>query len=223
MVSLGLQEIAYTTIMKNKTKSMLAFGLASITFPAAHGAGMLFDPGFEDTTSGNLDGDTGVTVGRWNPFSGGAPIYQTTTANPRSGAQNLRLTLEGVAGSFVGVAQDISVTEGEEVTYSLWHAAVNNDPNSIEIRIEWRDSVNNVEVARTGNSTPTVGPDYEFFSLTETVPAGADTARVVYAIQSFGGNATAQVDIDDVTFVPEPSSSLLAALALLGLAARRRR
>jgi hypothetical protein len=60
---------------------------------------------------------------------------------------------------------------------------------------------------------------YAPFSLTATAPAGAEIARIVYAIQSFspGPTNTGTVYVDDLTFVPEPSS-----LTLL-LARRRRR
>lgn len=53
------------------------------------------------------------------------------------------------------------------------------------------------------------------------MPEGADTARAVYAIQSFGGVSDQQVFVDDVSFVPEPSPHALigsagVALAILG-------
>jgi hypothetical protein len=58
--------------------------------------------------------------------------------------------------------------------------------------------------------------DYAPFSRTHTVPAGADLARVVYAIQTFGGTSdTGQVSLDDlsVTAIPEPATMVLAGLA----------
>jgi hypothetical protein len=96
----------------------------------------------------------------------------------------------------------------------------------VEIRIEWRDSVNNVEISRTPNLTPVPTSDYTQFSLTAAVPAGADTARAVYAIQTFStnplGNGT--VYLDDFSFViPEPASMALLGLGGLALVGIRRR
>jgi len=112
------------------------------------------------------------------------------------------------------------LTPGDNVEFSGWHLSL-LDSGGIEIRIEWRDSVNDVEITRTPNLTPTPGAQYEPFSLPAVVPAGADTARVVYAIQSFGAGPNQLVRVDDLSFVPEPAS--LALLSLGGLAMLRRR
>jgi hypothetical protein len=95
------------------------------------------------------------------------------------------------------------------------------------VRIEWRNSVTNLEVSRTPNSTPvpTAGA-YTPFTLTSTVPAGADTARAVYAIQSFSTNplGSGAVLIDDFTFfVPEPTGLALLSFGALTIVARTRR
>jgi hypothetical protein len=91
-----------------------------------------------------------------------------------------------------------------------------------EIRIEFRNSGSNTEVSRTPNLVPafTQG-QYQQWSLPAVVPAGADTARLVYAIQSFGGATTQLLYVDDVSFTPEPAS--LALLGLGGLTLLRRR
>ena len=93
-----------------------------------------------------------------------------------------------------------------------------------EIRIEWRNSVANIEVGRTPNLIPALTGAYELFTLSTTVPAGADTARVVYAIQTFTGGPTnnGTVFIDDLSYVPAPGT-LAFALGGLGLAGLRRR
>jgi hypothetical protein len=96
-----------------------------------------------------------------------------------------------------------------------------------ELRIEWRNSGSNTEVSRTPNSTPVPTSAYSEFGLTAAVPAGADTARLVYAIQSFGPGATDSgiAFVDDVSFavIPEPSTMALLGLGTLALVIRRRR
>ena len=68
--------------------------------------------------------------------------------------------------------------------------------------------------------------DYTEFSLTAPVPAGADTARVVYAIQTFGGgptnNGTIFLDDASLTVIPEPSTLALLALGGCGFFALKR-
>ena len=129
--------------------------------------------------------------------------------------------------SFAGAFQDIpNLTPGTSVTYSLWHKSTSNPLDlGTEVRIEWRDSVGNVEISRTANSTPVPSSDYTEFSLSSVVPAGADTARIVYAIQTFGPEPTnsGSVYIDDVSFVPEPSAGIMSLVALLAMPMLRRR
>ena len=100
---------------------------------------------------------------------------------------------------------------------------------AIEYRIEWRSSVTNTEISRTPNQSLPIPTDvYAPWSVTALVPPGADTARVVYAIQTFGGEPTptntGTVYVDDVSFtvIPEPSALMLAGLGALGLIRRRR-
>lgn len=115
------------------------------------------------------------------------------------------------------------------MSFSLdgWHATTSSPLDlGVEIRIEWRDSIANVEVSRTPNSTPVPSASYSAFGFTGLVPAGADTARIVYAIQSFGtaplGNGTVYVDDMSFTVVPEPTTLTLLGLGGLALIAARR-
>ncbi len=196
---------------------------AVAAFAGAASANLLANAGFEDPVT--YDG--APFVGFWEAFSGGDNAASfNSMANPRSGMQNLELTITNSDNSFAGAFQDAAVVAGQMYTWSGWHALGAGDFDlGVEFRIEWRDSVNNVEISRTPNSTDAPsGTDYEAWSLTAVAPAGADTARVVYAIQSFGNDDlfnTGIVYLDDVSFVPAPGA--MAMLGLGGLAAARRR
>ncbi len=82
-----------------------------------------------------------------------------------------------------------------------------SDPQyaAVEIRIEWRDSVADAEIGRTANFSPVLTGAYQEFEITGTVPDGADTARLTYAMQSFSvlpvGEAV--VYVDDMSFPAE--------------------
>jgi hypothetical protein len=209
--------------MKMNTLTMAALGVLALGIAESQAAGVLTDPGFETPLV-----DDGTGIGKWGPFNAGPPSSAiTTTTNPRNGASHLQLAMGGTANLFAGVFQDVNVLGGDVITFSGFHAATNNAPTGIEIRIEWRDSVGNAQISRTANFAPSPGTGYESFSLTDTAPAGADTARVVYALQSFGGSANSVVDVDDLSVtgssVPEPSTSLLMSFCALGLVARRKR
>lgn len=210
--------------MKLNTATKLALLGALTTAPAM--AFTLADAGFEGI-AGLVDDGNGV--GKWNPFTNGPPNgFSVSGAAPRTGAQSLRLELAGVNG-FAGVFQDVPVLAGESFTLSGWHSLQSGSAGGSEIRIEFRDSIGNVEVSRTANLAPTIGgAAYEEFSLTDTVPAGADTARVVYAVQSFGAPVPQIVHVDDLlvsgpAVVPEPTGAMLVLMGFGGLALRRRR
>ena len=193
---------------------------------SAFGTTTLVDPGFEDAANFIA---TGSGVGKWEPFAGSANVVtEVSTLSPRTGASHARLLLGGDASSFVGFFQDIEVNPGDFITFEGYHSAVSNDPSAIEIRIEWRpDSTDPTEIGRVDLNGGTPGADYELFSLSGTAPDGTGVARVVYDLQSFGGNTTAEANLDDFSVtgstVPEPSGAILLSLGALGFLARRKR
>ena len=207
-------------------KSVALAALVGLTLLASRASAqnLLVNPGFEQPIT--FDGPP--FIGSWEGFQGGdAPVTAVTsnsTANPRSGAQHASLVIGGSVNNFAGVFQDVTVAAGQGVTVSGWQMTPSTFDVVNEVRIEWRNSVSNTEISRTANQNPAVTGQYSQFSYTFTAPAGADTARFVYAIQSFGGGASHQgtLYLDDMSLVvPEPTS--LAMLGLGGLALVRRR
>jgi hypothetical protein len=213
-------------LMKSLKYCLGVMTALSITFAgslATANGNLLINPGFEDPIT--MDGPP--FVGSWEGFvSGAAATSANSSTMPLTGAQSLELTINATVNQFAGAFQDVpGLTAGQDGTFSGWHKQVSGDSGGIEIRIEWRDSVGDVEISRTPNFVPSPGASYEEFSLTAAVPSGADTARVVYAIQSFGGALNQQVFVDDTSFtiIPEPASIVLFGVAGMTLLTRRHR
>lgn len=217
-------------MMKHLMTLVAAVAAALFVAPlqAAHldNPNLLTDPSFEGTLT--FDGDAAPFTGSWEGFSNGTAMSDFTTTSPRTGAQSLELNIVGEANLFAGAFQDVafdSSLAGTMAWFSGWHQLI-GDTGGSEYRIEWRDSVNNTEVSRTQSTDSPITNDYEEFIVSAMIPDGADTARLVYAIQSFGGATSQTVFVDDVNFniagVPEPTAGLLALVGLAPLARRRR-
>ena len=204
-------------------KYLLGAALVVTALATSGARAQLANGGFEDPVT--TDGPP--FVGSWEGFTSGAGAQAVnSTAMPRSGTQNLALSIDHTDNAFAGVFQDVpNLAPGTPVTFSGYHMTPSNPLDlGVEIRIEWRNSGSNTEVSRTPNLTAPPTGQYSPFSLASTVPTGANTARVVYAVQTFGSEPTntGVVYVDDVSFVPEPSSALIV-LGGLGLACVRRR
>jgi hypothetical protein len=193
---------------------------------AASAVAQVANPSFENPIT--FDGPP--FVGWWEGFNGGAGSSAGNSALlPHTGLQSLELSITTTANTFAGAFQDMpGLLSGTEYTFSGWHATTSNPLDvGVEIRIEWRNSLSTTEISRTPNLTPIPSALYSPFSLTAAVPVGADTARLVYAIQSFGLEPThnGTVYVDDISFsvVPEPSSLILFGAGALALVTIRRR
>jgi hypothetical protein len=185
---------------------------------------LLVNPGFEDP----LTSDGPPFVGFWEAFSGNpaATTVNATTA-PRTGAQHATLNINNVNDTFTGLFQDVEgLVPGQPGVFSGFYRTPDTALGLVtEARIEWRKVGQAAEVGRTPNFVVPPTGSYTEFSVAAPVPAGADTARVVFAIQTFGGTSDiGTVFLDDMSFVvPEPTSALAIAMGGLVLVARRRR
>lgn len=202
--------------------AVIALSLAA----SAGAANLAVNGGFEDPVTS----DGPPFVGFWEVFNGGAGSSSGNSAvMPRTGLQSLEVSILNTDNTFAGAFQDVTgLTPGLEYTLSGWHASLSSPLDlTAEVRIEWRNSGSNTEISRTPNLTPVPASLYSPFELTAAVPVGADTARFVYAIQTFTGGAgnNGTVYVDDISFavVPEPSSLILLGVGGLALVAMRLR
>ena len=207
---------------------LVVAALLCLTTSSFAAVNLLANPGFEDP----ITYDGAPFVGSWEGFSGpGASAARNYFL--LMGPQSLVLSITNTPNTFAGVFQDVpGLASGMSFSFGGLHYRPNSSTDfalGLEIRIEWRNSISNTEVSRTPNLTPVL-PDFGVlasFNLTGLVPAGADTARVVYAIQSFStaplGNGYIYADEMSFTIVPEPSSLALLGLGGLALIAARRK
>jgi hypothetical protein len=205
---------------------LAALGALMVGGAVASAANLLADPSFEDPNLYTHDGPP--FIGSWEGFNGSALSSSVNdTLSPRTGQRDAHLNITASNNDFSGFFQDVLVTAGVSYTWSGFHKSVNLNPADYvtEVRFEWRNSVSNTEVSRN-QILPIATSVYSPFSVTAVAPVGADTARVVYAIQTFSDTGTlntGDVFVDDVSLTAVPEPSTLAVLSLGGLAALRRR
>lgn len=175
----------------------------------------------------NYDGNDN---GNWNAFFGGADFQQVEVVVPvdpaADGTQVLQIGTFNTANTFVGTTQTVPVSAGNEYTFSFQAREIIQNGIFAEYRIEWKDAFGAIiggQFDLNTNLDSVLTTDWAPYSLTATAPAGAATATVVIAVQTFGSAAPYEgfIQIDEASFVPGPASAAL--LGLAGLAAARRR
>lgn len=212
----------------------LALFVGASTASAQVGPNLLNNAGFESPLGFDFSNPS-----NWNGFFGGPAgtflqAFNDTGAAPRSGANALVTTIRGQAGvttgfdAFTGHVQIVTgITPGLEYELSVWARTNPVMLDGAEFRIEWQDATG-TEVGRL--NAPVQGlltPDYRRYSITDTAPATASRAAIVFAAQSFfntGTLADTSVAWDDASFNTVPTPGAVALFGIAGaLGARRRR
>ncbi len=219
-------------LMKCLKFSLVAVAMASIALSSSlASANSLTDPGFEDPAKYTFDG--APFIGFWEGFAGSALASSShSTVMPNNGTGHSDLSILGDDNSFAGVFQDIAAAPGQQVDGSMWHKTPDLGTLGVatEFRIEWHDAGGG-EVSRVTNDGVIPTNAYSLLSVGGIAPAGTTAARLVYAIQTFGGepdggvSSSGTVFLDDASLVaiPEPASIALMGLAGLAIASMRRR
>lgn len=212
--------------MSRWRRSLPVFAVCALAAPQVP-AQLVANPGFEDP----ITVGAGSYVGVWDGFTAGSGSSVANSAvSPRSGGQHLDLSIVNAEARFAGIIQDVAgLTSGDPADFRGWHRRAGSPFDAeVEINIVWRNSVTQSTVSQTPKLIPILTDTNAEFSVISEVPDGADTARLVYSIHTFGPEPTntGTVFVDDMSLVPEPAVTLLsgsALLALAGLSVRRER
>jgi hypothetical protein len=135
--------------MPKSNAAAVAVVLAAVALTPQAAANFLTNPSFEDPITFAAPPFVG-----WEWFrSAVGPVASNSGVNPRTGSLHLSLSITNFDNAFVGVFQDVlGVTSGVSYTFSGWHMTSSSPFDATaDIRIEWRDSVNNIEISRTAN------------------------------------------------------------------------
>jgi hypothetical protein len=221
----------------NRTHAVVApmvVALMAAAASAQYGPNLLNNAGFESPLGFDFS-----NVTNWNGFFG-APgdtllqAFNDTGAAARSGSNALVTTIRNVPGNnpggfnaFTGHVQTVNgITAGLTYEFSVWARSNPSVNNGAEFRVEWYNAGNG-EVGRLNVEIQSLlSSSYQEFSLLSAAPAGAVSARLVMAVQSFTNNgspADTSVAWDDASFRTIPGPGAAALLGLGGLVIGRRR
>ena len=223
----------------NTSCVVMAVALLCSLVAAQSATAQLVDPGFESVAisfaGDTMPGGSDDFFDAFEGFSGGPNSgVGLDTTNPFAGASHATVSIMGDDNSFAGLFGTIAVMPGDMVTAGIYHLTPDTGAfgAGAEFRIEFHNDDNGGEVGRVDNNV-IPGNAYTLNSVSGVVPAGANQARLVYALQTFGGepdggaSSTGTVFLDNaslaVTQVPEPAALGLVGIAVAGLAIFRRR
>ncbi|MEL6798024.1 MAG: hypothetical protein AAFO89_14535 [Planctomycetota bacterium] len=205
---------------------LIVLSAASIAL-SANGQNLLNNPSFEDGISFDFSDPTA-----WNSFGdsfGGAALDISAPAEgARTGDRRLNLGINGPnLSGIIGTFQEIpfAVVEGQSYEAAAWFRTDGDfSGGQVEFSIEWFDAAG-VEIEPAQSSlflTPgSLTSSYQQQMVSSVAPANAVRANVgIFAI-IFDNSGALNVAVDDVSFVPAPTTASLVALG--GIAALRRR
>ena len=224
--------------MKKLTKMLMLLAVVGLVAPGAAATTLLYETGFENFTTGNIDDQFGwSTVGgeglvnTSNVISG---LKSMTTRNPGTGTGDVRWTWAG--DSYV-VAEFKAQPNGNTTSTAAWELGDGSaygtlvlfDSNEIQAfnggtRTKLADLLNQTYkikiVADAANQTYDVYVDdvlkADDFAFWQTTGSTLNLFRA----ERYSSTA---VYMDDLTIIPEPGTMALLGLGGVGLLIRRRR
>lgn len=128
--------------------------------------------------------DPAIPAG-WFPFFSKNKTIELSQAGPKSGNNCLKMSVQGVRGATMGIAQVIPVEDGTTYSFSVYVKNNNENPLGKEahgmIGIEWKDS-DGKEISRTSSPEWDMSLSrmrWESRNVTEKAPRDAKTAAMV--------------------------------------------
>lgn len=223
-------------------RALLATAASALVLAPQIVSAQFANPGFEAPllTPGSYSiFGGGSNVGGWSVVGNQVLLLSTTytesngvgnatlTFNARSGLNSMDLTGAGNVGTSSGVEQSVATVLGQQYNISFWLGKATGNgfyatPSVLDLSINGGSRVS----FTNSNNNPNV-IDWQLFSYGFTA-TGASTLVTFYNGTGLASNNMVgldDVDITAVSVVPEPSSMMLMAGGLIGLAgfARRRR
>jgi hypothetical protein len=147
--------------------------------------------------------DAVVLPAGWFPFSSKNVTVELCQGTPKSGSNCLKMSVQGVKGASVGIAQIIPVDDG--TTYSFTVYAMNNSSNPLAkgaygiLGIEWKN-VDGKEINRTMSTEWDMSLSrtrWESINVAEKAPRGAKTAAMTISVYDGEKGGSGSCFIDD--------------------------
>jgi hypothetical protein len=181
-------------------------------------ANLVFNPSFE------MDGGTPETADGWELFSAGGTVERSTDM-PNTGMAHIHMEGDPLLGANFGVLvqRDLPVDPGLNYEMAFFAKAQAVD-GGVGFRVEFYDDVGGLIGGMFDNNVfidSLLTNEYQPFASTFTAPSNAATGTLVIFWELLDGFTS--FDVDDVSFIPEPSSLVLVGAGGLALLQRRKR